>query len=387
MILIVLLSGAAAAQEPAAPRFRIELRDESLVSALEEALRREGVALEIIGDASAPVTLSIERDTLDALARDLALKAGFLAVRRGDGYLLFGTGAESHPLGRDVVYTHRLRSIPSDVAVEELGRLGIADVRVSAVRSMNAVLVRGTLDAVRTALRTLDAIDDEGPTVYVEMLVVEFFHGDSFQWEFDIVDATYRRVTGGGFDPADGGISGVYNFVRKMPEQFRLNLRALVADNSVKIITNPHVAVRNGEQAEIKFDQEQHIILTPPPSAQLVMTSTLEKINAAIELSVTPLATGNGFVHLDVLGSVGFFVPAPAGQFAIDRQTVKSRVTLVDGETLILGGLIKERVTESDQGFPYLRRVPLLGLLFKKELAFRDYTETVIYITPRVGAG
>ncbi len=386
-ILIVLLSGVAVAQEPAAPRFRIELRDESLARALEEALEREELALEIVGDASGPVTLTLERETLDALVRDAAVRAGFLVARRGSGYVLYGAGAESHPLARDVIYTHKLRAIPAALAVEELGRLGIADVRLSPVRSLNAILVRGNLEAVRAALRAVEAIDDEGPTVYIEMLVVEFFHGDSFQWEFDIVDATYRRVTNGIYDPGDGGISGIYNFVRKMPEQFRLNLRALVADNSVRIITNPHVAVRNGEQADIRFDQEQHIILTPPPSQQLVTTSTLATINAAIQLRITPVATDDGLVHLDVFGTVGFFVPAPVGQFAIDKQTITSLVTLRDGETLILGGLIKERTLDDDQGFPYLRRIPLIGLLFKKRLAARDYTETVIYITPRVSDG
>lgn len=59
-------------------------------------------------------------------------------------------------------------------------------------------------------------------------------------------------------------------------------------------------------------------------------------------------------------------------------------MTVANGETLILGGLIKEEEVDADSGFPYLRRLPLFGYLFKEKEKRRVYTETVVYITPRI---
>ena len=80
-------------------------------------------------------------------------------------------------------------------------------------------------------------------------------------------------------------------------------------------------------------------------------------------------------------------VDAAEGQYSIDRHTIQSRVAIHDGETLILGGLIKETKSTVEAGVPYLRRLPLLGHLFQDQDTADRYTETVIYVTPRLNDG
>jgi type II secretory pathway component GspD/PulD (secretin) len=377
-------------REPTAPetrRHRLEMTDESFRDALQRFVADHGMQLIVIGAAGEAVTLIAEGATFDDVIRAAAARAGYLASRDGKVWTLYGTGAERELAGQDVLYTHTLQAMTAERAVEQLSKLGMAGVHVSAVRELNGVFIRGSLTAVRDTVRMLDSVDLEAATVYVELLVVEYSHGKRFEWRFDVTNATFGRVSNGGYRPGAGIISGTYNFVTQMKTPFKFNLVALVTDNLARIITNPHIAVQNGSQAKISFTQEEHIVLTPPPIANLVATSTFQVITAPIELIITPIATGDGTIHLDVAGQVAFFVGAAEGQYSIDRHTIQSRVAIRDGETLILGGLIKETKSTVEAGVPFLRRLPLLGHLFQEQDTADRYTETVIYVTPRLNDG
>ena len=268
---------------------------------------------------------------------------------------------------------------------DELQRLGVSGVRVIPVRELNGVFIRGPLAAVRSTLHLLESIDLEAPTVFVELLVVEYSHGKRFEWRFDVTNATYGRISDGSSKPP-GVISGTYNFVTQIKKPFKFNLVALVTDDLARVVTNPHVAVQNGNPATIRFDHEEHIVLIPPPASNAVTTSKIEVVTAPIELTITPIATGDGTILLDVSGIVAFFVGETNDRFSIDKHTVKSKVAVREGETLILGGLIKENRWNSEAGIPYIRHLPLIGHLFKDRLNDQTYSEVVIYITPRLSS-
>ncbi len=78
------------------------------------------------------------------------------------------------------------------------------------------------------------------------------------------------------------------------------------------------------------------------------------------------------------------FVPAPAGQYGIDRQIVQTEVLVKSGETLVIGGLVTKQESMVEGGVPGLRRIPLLGKLFQSEVREEKYIETVIYVTPYI---
>ena len=377
-------------REPSAPetrRHRLEITAESFREALQRFVVDHGMELVVIGSAGEAVTVIAEGATLDDVVRAAAARAGYLASRDGTVWTLYGTGAEAELGEEEVLYTHTLQAMTAERAVEQLTKLGISGVHLSAVRELNGVFIRGPLGAVRQTVRMLDSVDLEAPTVYVELLVVEYSHGKRFEWRFDVTNATAGRISNGSYRPGAGIISGMYNFVTQMKQPFKFNLIALVTDDLARIITNPHIAVQNGQPARITFTQEEHIVLTPPPLNNLVATSVLQVITAPVELMITPIATGDGTIHLELSGQVAFFVDVAEGQYSIDRHTIQSRVAVRDGETLILGGLIKQTKSKVEAGVPYLRRLPGVGHLFQDQDSADRYTETVIYVTPRLNDG
>jgi general secretion pathway protein D len=68
----------------------------------------------------------------------------------------------------------------------------------------------------------------------------------------------------------------------------------------------------------------------------------------------------------------------------LDRRSIESKVKIWDGETVMMGGLIRERVTEVDDGIPYLRDIPLLGRLFENKGTISEKKNTIFLISTRI---
>ena len=101
-------------------------------------------------------------------------------------------------------------------------------------------------------------------------------------------------------------------------------------------------------------------------------------------LDVKPLSIESQFVDLSVSSDVSTFIPSSEGQFGIARQTINTEVLVKAGETLIIGGLIAKETTVTENGVPGLRRILLLGRVFRGEEKRVRYVETVAYITPYI---
>ncbi|HAG72096.1 MAG TPA: hypothetical protein DCL66_07805 [Gammaproteobacteria bacterium] len=185
------------------------------------------------------------------------------------------------------------------------------------------------------------------------------------------------------FAPGAGAAQGLYNVIADLDKSFRLNLTALVGDSEARVVTNPHVAVRSGAVGQIDFKEELNIVLTNATES-FGVTKKLHRLEAGVSLSVTPQVLSTGYVDLKVNGSLGVFVPASQGQYAIDRQTVQTEVLLESGKTLVIAGLVAKQISLTKSGVPGLRKIPLLGRLFGAESRNVQFVETVIYITPYV---
>ncbi len=115
---------------------------------------------------------------------------------------------------------------------------------------------------------------------------------------------------------------------------------------------------------------------------------SLREIRAGITLKVTPQVSADGFVLLKIeaKSSTLDFGNAVDGIPAENSREAKANVLVKDGETVVIGGIMKDTGSNSDSGVPYLKDVPVLGWLFKKSSWRKDFEELVVFITPRVMA-
>ncbi len=334
-----------------------------------------GIQVVLEGELFAPISIQLAAQSVDQLVRTIAEAGGYLVSQRGNKYTLYGGNVE------EVTIALTPRHLSAGDSARHLDRFG--EVEVLVLEEVNAIVLSGASEQVWQAAQFLQTIDLDLPNVFLELLVVEYYHENGFSWAYDIIDGSKGDISDFVAAPGAGVIAGTYEALADLPESFRLNLAALVQDSNAKVVTNPHIAVRSGERGEIILREELNIILTNE-TENFGTTRTLERLEAGVLLNVTPEVLDDGYLALSVEGEVSVFLPASQGQFAIAKQHVTTQVLVQSGKTLVIGGLVTRESTTADSGVPGLRRIPVLGYLFKSQSRSTRYVETVIYITPYI---
>jgi type IV pilus assembly protein PilQ len=147
-----------------------------------------------------------------------------------------------------------------------------------------------------------------------------------------------------------------------------------------RIISAPKATTQNNMEAEI-IQGKQIPIQTIQNN-----TVTVQYVNAALELTVTPQITARGTVicDVDIKNNSADFANVVADRPPINTQSIKTTVMVDDGGTIVIGGLYKVEEAQSSAHTPFLSKIPLLGNLFKSTLKRNEQKELLIFITPRI---
>lgn len=160
-------------------------------------------------------------------------------------------------------------------------------------------------------------------------------------------------------------------------------LSAAEAEGNVKIISRPSVVTLNNVESMI---ESANIIRVRTQPATVGEAGSVIEIRAGIILTVTPQVSADGFVLLRIavksstldFGRVVENIPQE------NTREAKANVLVRDGETVVIGGILRDESSSSDSGIPYLKDIPVLGWLFKKASWQKDFQELVVFITPRI---
>ena len=160
-------------------------------------------------------------------------------------------------------------------------------------------------------------------------------------------------------------------------------LSAAEAEGNVKIISRPSVVTLNNVESQI---ESANIIRIRTSAATVGEAGNLREIRAGIILKVTPQVSADGFVLLNITAksSTLDFGRTVEGIPQENTREAKATVLVRDGETVVIGGIMKDTSSNSDSGVPYLKEIPVLGWLFKKSSWQKDFEELVVFITPRI---
>ena len=160
-------------------------------------------------------------------------------------------------------------------------------------------------------------------------------------------------------------------------------LSAAEAEGNIKIISRPSIVTLNNVESTI---ESANIIRVRTTAATVGEAGSLREIRAGITLKVTPQVSADGFVLLNIeaKSSTLDFANAVENIPAEISREAKANVLVRDGETVVIGGIMKDTSSNSDSGVPYLKDVPVLGWLFKKSSWRKDFEELVVFITPRI---
>ena len=280
------------------------------------------------------------------------------------------------------VQEYKMKNLISNVVLQKFEQIN-KDVEVFEHKEGNRLVLIGDSTQIEQAISELEMLDVPQMMVTIEFMLVEYFHEHDFEWGIDITQGASGNFSGVNYTPGatSGELSLMYDAVTKLSPNFHLNIRALVNEDRAKVLTNPHLVVLSGEPASLNILDRRMIVLDTATSNGV--TTSLQNIEAGIRLNVTPVPTHDSLIHLIVQGQVSEFLPfSEAGEYLTEENNISTQVTVNDGQTLIIGGLVQEETNTLDGGVPFLRKIPLLGLLFKKKKEVKNYVERVMYITP-----
>jgi type II secretory pathway component GspD/PulD (secretin) len=168
------------------------------------------------------------------------------------------------------------------------------------------------------------------------------------------------------------------------------SLSALQTKQLGKIISRPRVATASGVPAEI--DSIENIIyITNTQTIGLggVVTNSevFNTLPLPVDLKITPRITDDGRITTVINASVTSETGPPAGVGSpppTSIQTATTTITIKNGETIVIGGLVRDTVTDTYSGVPLLMNLPLIGDLFQQKSLQHQKVELVIFITPTI---
>lgn len=281
-----------------------------------------------------------------------------------------------------IVQEYKIKNLISDIVLQKFEQLN-SSVQVYEHKEGNRLIMVGDSVEVQNAVRELEMLDIPQMMVSIEFLLVEYFHEHDFNWGIDLTQGSSGNFSSTNYTPgaSSGDISFMYSAISKLAPNFHLNIRALVNEDRAKVMTNPHLAVLSGHSANLNIIDRRTIVLETATINGV--TTTLQNIEAGINLNIVPVPTHDSLIHLKIQGKVSEFLPfSNAGEFLIEENEINTQVAVLDGQTLIIGGLIQEETNMLEGGVPILRKIPLIGLLFKTKREVKNYVERVMYITP-----
>ena len=195
--------------------------------------------------------------------------------------------------------------------------------------------------------------------------------------------------TSGGFGLSTQGLS----FTLDSSGETRAMLDLFYKDDKVVIRSRPRLLVKSGETANIEVGNEIPVITQISDEARQVGGSTniLQDVSyrkTGVQLEIKPIVQANGLVDLEIHqqlseASTTAATNLPGSPTILNRQ-ISTSLTLRDGGSLLMGGLISGNQSAGQSGVPYLARLPLFGRLFRSDAFQEDRTELVVMVIPYV---
>ena len=158
------------------------------------------------------------------------------------------------------------------------------------------------------------------------------------------------------------------------------------AKGQAKTIATPRITTLNNRPAQIESGSQIPITTIQPGGggAGGVLIATTEYVSVPLRLAVTPQITDVGTILLNVVAENSTAVASGGAAPAISTQRMQTQVMVPDGGTTVVGGALLDSERETQDRTPGVSRIPLLGNLFKRKGVFRDSSELLFFITPRI---
>ncbi|MDG1314481.1 MAG: type II secretion system secretin GspD [Flavobacteriaceae bacterium] len=275
-----------------------------------------------------------------------------------------------------------------------------AEVRVVADEENNSLMIFSTGMQYKTIKAAVEKLDVPPTQVLIEASIVEVSLTDQLkyglEWTFNnqlggsdysgvgvISDGNFNFGGGGGVGPAAQLAQG-FSYTISNGMDYVAVLRALATESLVNVISTPSVMVLDNNVATINVGDQVPINNGSTITSGGNTITNITYKDTGVQLTVRPSVNAGGLVTLDVQQTV-----TDVGQIDVTgnrrflERSIESRVAVRSGESVVLGGLIRENAANNENGVPWFHKAPIIGPLFGTTEKTRDRTELLVILTPR----
>ena len=288
-------------------------------------------------------------------------------------------------------------------------------VEIATFEPTNSLVILAPPGIYRDIVDTIKKLDIYPHEVLIEVLIAEVtltdtdkfgiqwsalqgvsIEGDSFTGRVQNSSGSSDAPSLSATAPALAGAAAGISYLLFKPDRLIAMIHALASKGKVDVLSSPRLLVRNQEEASIEVGSD---IPTSTSTAQTAVTTTtstltqnIEYKTVGIKLKIKPSINDEKTVVLDIeqevsdqlsnvtVGQAGYTYPS------FSTRKTKTSVVVPDKQTIVIGGIIKEKKDKSYQGIPLLSSIPLLGYFFRYTVDTSSKTELIIMLTPYVVA-
>jgi general secretion pathway protein D len=299
------------------------------------------------------------------------------------------------------------------------GSMPGGEINIVVDETTNSLIIRAFQRDYSLILETIKKLDLYPKQVLIEVFLAEVTLDDATKYglEFSTFSDSFTQgprafayTLGMGGIPSPTDFASGLRYAVASTDKLQAAIHASATENRLKVISSPHIMASNNKEAKIQIGSSEPILTTTYTTPGLtaattpagtttgttsgtvvssgIVTGTIEYKDIGIILSVTPRISDAKLVTLDMAIEQSSVSTKSLGNLAnvpfFPKKTAKTTLSIIEGQTIVIGGLIDESKNATSAGVPFLSRIPILGALFGYQTKTMSATETILLMTPHV---
>lgn len=256
----------------------------------------------------------------------------------------------------------------------------------------NSLLVTTASKYQAQVKKIIEDLDRPVPQVLIKVLVAEVTHDNSADLGMDFSVLNQRASGKGQTLQSNFGNTGVTPgvLVTVVESNITATLHLLAEQDKLDVLSRPYILASDNQLANIFIGDTVPFVTNSQITEAGQLINTVQYRDIGLNLNVTPHINPDGVVILDVnpevqeLTAQNIQITNNTNSPVISKRSADSRIAVMDGQTIVIGGMMDDRKTSTVTKIPLLGDIPWLGTLFSRTQVSKSKTELLIFLTPHV---
>ena len=287
--------------------------------------------------------------------------------------------------------------LPTAAAVSPASASAIPGLKISADDRRNMIVIISTPSIYKSLLAILQELDRPPKQVLIEATIASLTLTDDLRYGLEwyiknkMAQGNYTLQTLGQLGLNTG--SGLSYLFTNNSQSFQAAVNAFAQQNKINVLSTPRIMVLDNQSASITVGTQVPLLSGSTSTSAVASTGTIvsteaiQYVTTGIILTVTPTINTEGLLTLIISledSQAQTNNTSSIQSPIITTQNLSTSVVASTSQTILLGGMISDTVSDTETKVPLLGDIPLIGNLFKTRSKSKDKTELIIMLTPRI---